>query len=63
MLNQNLVKISMSKIPIDSTLELGQEVKLFVEGSITKISQEDNQDGSFDQVYIVKGIMSEVIPN
>lgn len=59
--DQHLVKISMSKIPIESPLELGQDVSLFVKGNITKLSHEDNQDGTFDEVYVLKGLVAEVI--
>jgi hypothetical protein len=59
--SDQLVKISMSKIPVDQPLELGDDVKLFIQGNITKLSHEDNQDGTYDQVYIVKGIIAEVL--
>lgn len=59
--DQHLIKISMGKIPIEQPLELGEDVKLFVKGNVAKLSHEDNQDGTFDEVYIVKGIVAETI--
>jgi len=58
--DEHLVKISMSKIPIEETLELGQDVNILVKGTVTKVSQEDNNDGSYNQVYIIKGAVAEV---
>jgi len=56
--NEHLVKISTSKITIPNELNLGDEVTLVVQGDVTKIEQEDNQDGTYDQIYIVKGIIA-----
>jgi len=58
--DQYLVKISMSKIPVEFPLELGQDVSLFVKGNITKLSHEDNQNNTYDEVYTVKGLVAEV---
>ena len=59
--DQYLVKISMSKIPVEFPLELGQDVSLFVKGNITKLSHEDNQNNTYDEVYTVKGLVAEVL--
>ncbi len=59
--DQYLVKISMSKIPVEFPLELGQDLEIVVKGTIVKSSNEDNQDGTYDEVYIVKGLVAEVL--
>lgn len=59
--DENLVKISFSQIPIPSKLQLGEEVRLLVVGDVTKIEQLDNQDGTINQVYVVKGLFGEVL--
>lgn len=58
--NEHLAKISASQIALSQGLELGEEVTLIVTGDVTKIEQRDNQDGTYDQVYIVKGIIVDV---
>lgn len=60
-LNDNLLRISAGYIYIDKPLELGDEVKLFVTGTVTKIEQKDCQDGTFDAVHVVKGEIAETM--
>jgi hypothetical protein len=60
-MNEQLVKISMSKIPVDQPLSLGDDVQIIIQGTVTKLSHEDCQDGTYDVVYIVKGVLAEVI--
>jgi len=59
--NEHLVKISAGFIPIEHELTLGDDVTLTVDATITKIEQRDNQDGTYNQVYVAKGIVTEVI--
>ena len=59
-IDEKVVKISLSKIPIEEELNLGDDVTIVVSGSVVKIAHEDNQDGSYDVVYIVKGMVGEV---
>ena len=53
--DEHLVKVSAGQIVTDKPLDLGDEVVLIVKGTVTKIEQLDNQDGTINQVYIVKG--------
>ena len=57
--NSRSVKISASKIEIDKPLQNGSSVVLRVEGDVTKEEYLDNQDGTVDVVYTVKGILVE----
>lgn len=59
--DQHLIKISMGQIPIDKKLKLSEDVKLFVSGNITKVEQKDNQNGTFDEVYTIKGIVADAL--
>ena len=55
-INEILVKISMSPIPVERELKLGDDVTIQVMGSVVKSEDRDNQDGTIDRVYHVKGI-------
>ena len=59
-IDEKLVKISLSKIPIEYSLDLGDDVTIVISGTVVKISQEDNQDGSCNEVYTIKGVVGEV---
>lgn len=55
-INETLVKISMSAIPIDHELALGEDVKIMVYGTVVKSEDRDLQNGEIDRIYTVKGI-------
>lgn len=57
--NEYAIKISMSKINIPNSLKLGDEVTIQLTGDVTKIEQLDQQDGTYDEVYTVKGIFAD----
>lgn len=59
--DERLVKVSMAQIPVTDTLELGDTVRVMVEGDVTKIEHKDNQDNTFNEVYCIKGIFAEVV--
>lgn len=59
-IDQNLLKISSSRTPLPQPLELGQEVTIIFKGDVVKTEQLDNQDGTYNQVYVVKGIVGEI---
>lgn len=59
-INEKLVKVSMSKVPILGELKLGDEVQILMQGTVTKLEHEDNQDNTYNEVYIVKGTISYV---
>lgn len=54
--DERLVKISMSPAETNKTYELGDEVSLNVRGDVVKIEHRDNQNGTYNEVYIVKAI-------
>ncbi len=60
-INEHLLKISAGSITLLSPLELGSEVSLLVKATVTKVEDHDNQDGSFNRVYVVKGGLAESI--
>lgn len=47
------------RIILTEPLELGAEVDLMIRGVVQRISKENNDDGTFDEVYIIKGIIAE----
>ena len=58
MVNERLIKIS-SPIPTVKKLKLGQDVEMTIAGqeitlNCVKIEQKDNQDGTVDEVYVLK---------
>ena len=55
-INETLVKISMSAIPIDHELKLGDDVKIVVMGTVVKSEDRDLQNGEIDRMFTVKGI-------
>ena len=59
-INEKLVKVSMGKVPIIGELKLGDEVQILMQGEVVKEEREDQQDGTYNQVFIVKGIISYV---
>lgn len=59
-INEKLIKISAGVVPVEQELELGQDVQLTISGNITKVEHLDQQDGTINVVYIVKGIISYV---
>ena len=58
--NERLVKLSSSLTPIEGDLDLGQDVQIVFQGNVVKMEQKDNQDGTYDLVYVVKGLISYV---
>ena len=50
-----LVKIN-GRASFDQTLEIDQDVKLVVEGSVVKIEHFSNQDNSLNICYVIKPI-------
>ena len=54
-INERLVKVSAAAIPISEELEMGAEIVLIVTGTVTKSEDSDNQDGTVNRTYTVKG--------
>lgn len=59
-INEKLVKISAGLVPIEGELKLGDDVQILLSGTVTKTEQMDNQDGTYNLVFVVKGIVSYV---
>ena len=59
-INERLVKISAGLVPIEGKLELGEDVQILLSGTVTKTEQMDQQDGTYNLVFIVKGTISYV---
>ena len=55
-IDQLQIKIS-GRTCIDEKLELGQDIKLEVQGSVVKEETYDNQDGSVSICYVVKPVL------
>lgn len=60
-IDERLIKIMASAIPIDAQLTLGDDVVLKVIGTVVKEVSDDNNDGTYNLTYIVKGIVVEEI--
>jgi hypothetical protein len=58
--NERLVKISAGLTPIEGKLELGDDVQIVIQGNVVKTEQKDLQDGTYDIVYVVKGLIAYV---
>lgn len=61
-INEKLIRIS-GKTPIGpgKELKLGDDVIVRIKGGIVKIESLDNQDGTYNQVYVVKPLEVEVL--
>jgi hypothetical protein len=53
-INENLIRISAVKAPIDSPLEIGTEVTIGARGTVVKTEDTDNDDGTIDRTYVIK---------
>lgn len=62
-INENLISLSPSSIPIDGEINMGDDVVIKVSGSVVKIEDSDNQDGTINRVYKIKGIIGEILLN
>lgn len=58
-INEHLVKVSSSSVPIMQALNLGTDVVIRISGSVVKIEDKDNHDGTFNRLYIIKGVVAE----
>ena len=58
--NEKFIKVS-GKFPIERELELGDDVVIEITGGIVKIETLDNQDGTKNQVHILKPIEIKVL--
>lgn len=58
-INEHLVRISASKASIGTPLEIGDEVTIGAKGTVTKVEDSDNQDGTIDRTYVIKVYFAE----
>lgn len=59
-INERLIKISAGLVPIEGELKLGDDVQILVSGTVVKEEHRDTQEGTYDLVFVVKGIISYV---
>ena len=52
-INEKLIKIT-SKTPINTLLELAQDIEFSGKGEVIKVEEANNQDGTKDIIYKVK---------
>jgi len=52
--NEYLVRISASKAPFTNELNMGQEVIFGGKGTVTKIEDTDNNDGTINRTFVIK---------
>ena len=52
-INEKLIKIT-SKTPINTELELAQDIEFSGKGEVIKVEEANNQDGTKDIIYKVK---------
>lgn len=60
-INERIIQIKGDRIATESTLELGQDVVLYVRATVKSITHEDNDDGTQDLVYHLKGVLAEKV--
>jgi hypothetical protein len=53
-LNEKLIRISAGYIPITQDLTLGTEVIIQAKGTVVKEEKQDQQDGSYNLVHVIK---------
>lgn len=55
------MKVSAGYIVLQEPLKIDEDVILMVEGNVTKVEDHSNQDGTIKRVFVVKGIIGEVV--
>ena len=58
--NEKLVRVSAGLVPIEQELELGDDVRLVIEGTVVKEEHEDQNDGTINVIFVVKGVVAYV---
>ena len=57
-INERIIRFSGSAC-IEKELELGEDVTFIIKGGVVKTEKKDNQDETFDKVFIVKLVTAE----
>lgn len=52
-LNEKLIKFR-GKVAAEKTFLLGDEVELKIKGEVIKVERENNHDGTYDEIYVIK---------
>jgi len=61
-LNEKIIRISGSGCINNQTkIELGEDREVLVRGSVVKVEEKDNQDGTKDIVYIIRILSLELV--
>lgn len=60
-INQYLIRVKASAIPITQELKMGEELSAIIMGTVTKIEDTDNDNGSIDRTYHITGQFAECI--
>ena len=56
--NEYRLKVQASLIALEEELSLGDDVVLRLEGSVVQRLEKDNNDGTIDVTFVVKGIIA-----
>jgi len=59
--NENLLTVSAGYIILDTPLKIGDDVILTISGTVITTTDKDNNDGTINRVFKVKGIIANVI--
>jgi len=59
--NEKLLKVSAGQIVLDGELNLGDDVIIRIDGTVTKTEDHDNQDGTVNRVFTVKGTIADIL--
>lgn len=59
-INEHLLKVSAGYIILITPLQIGTDVTINLQGTVTQITDKDNQDGTVNRVYTVKGVLATV---
>lgn len=58
--SDHLLRVSSGYIELPQPLEIGADVTLTLHGSVVKTEDRDNQDGTVQRIYTVKGMIVEL---
>jgi hypothetical protein len=59
-INDHCITVSAGHISIGEPLSMGDTVTVIVEGDVVQVKQDDNQDGTYDLIYKIKGAIAQV---
>lgn len=62
--NERFLRISHWKrdwVPMENPLEMDKDVKLEIIGQVSGVEYESNNDGTVDEIFIIKGLLAEEV--